>query len=173
MRSSILLATLCVMSACGEATPVEDAGGPSDGGAGDAGPSDGGAGDGGVGDGGVSDGGVSDGGVNDGGPSDGGSSDGGVSDGGTPSQGSCDSRPAMTVCTEHVSGYDVSLLSILESTCTSMGGTWSSGPCPRTGAVGGCLLSGGTATDIQWVYSGDASFHMSNCASGGGTWITP
>jgi hypothetical protein len=45
--------------------------------------------------------------------------------------------------------------------------------CDRSGAVGGCRYLDGTACMVRWEYEGTAADYLSDCADGGGTWITP
>jgi hypothetical protein len=73
-------------------------------------------------------------------------------------------------------GANADTFAQLKTSCTQQGGV-ASDTCPHVGADGGCRLTaaqGGVSVSITtWTFSGDATTEMSNCTSGGGTWIAP
>ncbi len=53
-------------------------------------------------------------------------------------------------------------------------GVWSTSPCARTGAVGGCGVTTGSVTVTTWFYGSISADTLQNaCETNGGTWLTP
>ncbi len=99
----------------------------------------------------------------------------GGSDGGRSSvQASCDHRATgATTCLDY-QGYPASEIASQEMMCMTRGETWSTAPCNRSGAIGGCRYVVGGFTNTYWYYSGDVASLMTSCTStSDATWVTP
>jgi hypothetical protein len=118
-------------------------------------------------------------------PSDGGGGGAGSS-GGTSStlgatgctsiQGSCLSNAGTSTpsCEEH-GGFDSASDGRFKSNCQHPNQTYSTSPCDRTGAVGGCARAISGTCDIAWAYGTlvTASDIQTSCMGANGTFITP
>lgn len=96
---------------------------------------------------------------------------------GAPAVGSCDQTSPEHLCTDYDGGSV--LLGMAESSCTSMGGTWSATPCSHTASLGGCRSTPSSCvTTIGWYYEGgsvlDAATLMSACDTAApGSYVAP
>jgi hypothetical protein len=106
---------------------------------------------------------------------------GGGSDGGNDGlrlvqpYGTCDRSDVTTInlCAESVgSEYnDAQYLSILQSSCESTGGVFSTANCDRTGAIGSCIIGARQAHETHVTYyppEYDAASAAAACAGQGG-----
>jgi hypothetical protein len=91
-------------------------------------------------------------------------------------QDSCTSN-AMTStksCEEH-GGYDPASVGRFMSNCQHANQTYSTGPCDRTGAIGGCAIAVNGTCSVAWAYAGivTAADLQTSCTGAHGTFITP
>lgn len=87
-------------------------------------------------------------------------------------QGSCKS---VTGCVDYA-GYDTTSLSVLETGCGEMNGTWAEAACDPRGAEGGCVIVAGDICVVAWAFPPTvAKTAQQSCADGadGNMWITP
>ncbi len=91
---------------------------------------------------------------------------------GARSSGSCLFTP-RALC-QDLEGYTA--IAPYMMACTTMGGTWSTDPCARTGAIGGCARDARDGSrSILWFYAADADVAAaeSACVAAMGTWVLP
>jgi hypothetical protein len=93
-------------------------------------------------------------------------------------QGSCDTRTSLQLCTDY-QGQTSSDAQRLQTDCSLIGATWSSGACTRVSAIGGCHEKSTTVSGFQttWFFPGNGHETVADvqafCATSGGTYVAP
>jgi hypothetical protein len=88
-------------------------------------------------------------------------------------QGSCVGANHIN-CT-NFSGYDAtSVAQFMKSCGTAAHGTWSTGPCDKTGTVGGCETNANGACALQWSFAPVTTADLqSGCVGSSMTFVAP
>jgi len=97
------------------------------------------------------------------------------------SSGAPDGGGSCTVSFSCSSSYDCGESSAgagsqAQQACESNGGTYSTGACSRTNAVGGCRRGSGPACFTTWIYASSGSSMeqvRQGCTQMGGTFVSP